>query len=66
MFTAHTQFSYAQNSVLLKNRTRNTELADILTKWELTFTVSISSQQEEKLASFNITLTSPSFLKGKN
>lgn len=66
MFTAHIQFSYAQNFVLLKNRTRNTELADILTNWELTFTMSTLSQQEEKLASFNINLTSPSFLKDKN
>lgn len=59
-------FSYACNFVLLKNHTRNTEWADILTNWELTFTMPIVSQQEEKLASFNITLTSPSFLKDKN
>lgn len=42
------------------------KLADILTNWELTFTVSTLSQQEEKSASFNITLTSPPFLKDKN
>lgn len=59
-------FSYALNFVLLKNHTRNIEWADILTNWELTFTMPIVSQQEEKLASFNITLTSPSFLKDKN
>lgn len=49
-----------------KNCTRNTELADILANWELTFSMSISSQQEEKFANFNITLTSPSVLKDKN
>lgn len=66
MSTAHNQFSYAQNIVFLKNCTRNTELADILANWELTFSMSILSQREEKLASLNITLTSPSVLKDKN